>query len=197
MSIEHISHREKEIKKIDEEQEKEKIRKQLEHSKEKKKLINIIDTSKDISFLKSLIERWLISVDVANTIIEWIEFDSEQIKEIFEKIDEIEHVKDVEKLLPKELRITKEEYITALWNENYRKATITKLNWALDYIYHTTHPFNSSFINLSYIIVLLNQNLSKIHSNTIDIKRDLEKIDNISENKSIWKQTVDFFKDIF
>lgn len=197
MTIEHFSEKERKIKEFNESEEKEKIKKRLAFEKEKKEVLHKLESAQNLSYLKSLIDRWLISINVAKTVIEWWNFDNIQIEEIFEKIDEIENIKKIDRYLPKELRLTKEEYLGALENKDLRQQSIGKLNDALDYIYHSTHPFNSSFINLSYIIVLLNQNLSKIHTNSIDIKRSLEWIDREQNEKWLWKQTLDFFRDIF
>lgn len=177
MSFEQFNDQEKKQREFNEQEEKEKIKKKLEFSKEKTEIIDKIDAQKELTYLKSLVERWLISVNVAKNIIEWKDLNNSQIEEILEKIDEIEEIKDVDKVLPKELRITKEEYLAALWDTESRQQAMKKLHWALDYIYHTVHPEDVWIVDISWIILLLNQNLVKVQDRTIDIKRNLEWIE--------------------
>lgn len=199
MSVEHFGEKEKQIKEFDEKLEKEKIKEKLEYGKEKQKLMDTIDASKNLTYLKSLVEKWLISMEVAKTIVEWKEFNNVQIEEIMGKIDEIEGVENIDKILPKDLRITKEEYIKALEDSIFREKIVTKLNWALDYMYQTSWDMNSWIINISSMITLLNESLVKVQDHTIDIKRSLEEIDTDKnpEELNFSQKIMKFFKEIF
>jgi len=66
--------------------------------------------------------------------------DNVQVQEILEKIDEIEEIRDVDKILPKEFRVTKEEYLMALGDSEARQKAMEKLHSALDHIYHSVNP---------------------------------------------------------
>ncbi|MEA3387062.1 MAG: hypothetical protein U9Q66_01395 [Patescibacteria group bacterium] len=50
---------------------------------------------------------------------------------MFDKIDEIEDIKDIDKYLPEDLRVSKDEYKQAVENSLKRTITLTKLNTAL------------------------------------------------------------------
>jgi hypothetical protein len=65
--------------------------------------------------------------------------DSQDIKIIFDKIDEIEFIENIESILPKQLRITKEEYLIALKDPNKRIDLIKKLDNTLEHIYNHLH----------------------------------------------------------
>jgi hypothetical protein len=65
---------------------------------------------------------------------------------MLDKIDEIEDLKDIDKILPKNLRLTKEEYLIALKNKNARVKILIKINNSLDYIYNSTHV--DEFMNI-------------------------------------------------
>ena len=45
-------------------------------------------------------------------------------QEIFEKIDEIEDMENIDEYIPKDMRITKEEYAAALHNEEDYKQVL-------------------------------------------------------------------------
>lgn len=160
-----------------EEELKEEVKKKLEFSKEKKKLLVKIDKDKKLTYLKSLIERWLININTAKSIIKWEDLDNHQIKEIFDKIDEIFEVKNIDEILPKQYRITKNEYIKALENEKTRKEVLKKLDSSLDFLFQSSHT--SFFWLMAFFSDLINSiNNSKkeiitVQWNIIDIKRSL------------------------
>ena len=56
-----------------------------------------------------------------------------------DKIDEIFEVKNIDEILPKQYRITKNEYIKALENEKTRKEVLKKLDSSLDFLYQSSH----------------------------------------------------------
>jgi hypothetical protein len=77
------------------------------------------------------LELSLDQVQLIEKIIKNDEISQEQIDEILEKIDEIEKTENIDKYLPKEFRITSEEYKKALNDDIFRLQTITKINTAL------------------------------------------------------------------
>jgi hypothetical protein len=62
------------------------------------------------------------------------------IEVIFQKIDEIENMEKIDEYLPKEYRITKEEYKKALIDGIFRTQMLTKIDVALTIIYNQINP---------------------------------------------------------
>lgn len=183
-------------KKLTEKQIKDSIKKQADFKKTKEIISVEIEAEEEISHLKNLVKKWLISKENAEKIKLWKEIDEEIIKEIFKKIDEIEDIKNIDNYLPKQLRITHEEYFKALHDEIFRVQMITKLDSALTILSNQINPDSSMWINLfTWFLTVLDKNLVLIQENTIDIKDNLKQIDN---NKSInekwfFKNLKDFF----
>ena len=177
MSIESKNFGYEKIAEKTEEERKLEIAKNLEFSKEKKVLLEKIDKEKKLTYLKSLVERWLINITTAEHIVEWQKLDNAQIKEIFEKMDEIEEIQDIENILPKQLRISKDEYIKALEDTIFRQDILIKLDDSLSYLYNSSNKFPLWIINFfSWLMRSLDKNHKntiKVQENTIDIKRSL------------------------
>jgi hypothetical protein len=68
------------------------------------------------------------------------DIDENIIKEIFDKIDELDEVKDINKYIPEELRISKEDYLKALTDDIFRVQIITKLDSSLTLIANKINP---------------------------------------------------------
>jgi hypothetical protein len=68
------------------------------------------------------------------------DIDENIIKEIFDKIDELDEVKDINKYIPEELRISKEDYSKALTDDIFRVQIITKLDSSLTLIANKINP---------------------------------------------------------
>lgn len=129
----------------------------------------------DLEKLKDLIMNGIVEPTFVKEILQWEAIDDKQIEEIFEKIDEIESIKAIDKILPKELRISKEEYIWALNNVNQRIITLAKIDEALYYLYQSNWTDDVWGFNMfAWIFSLLNKNLQIVQWNYIDIKNDLE-----------------------
>lgn len=175
----------------------------IEHQKTKEEIRLKIDTDEKLFSLKELIDKWVISYETASNIIKWWDIDKDKIDEIFDKIDEIEEVKDIDKYLPKEIRISKTEYKKALEDNLQRVQTLTKLNTALTILAEQITWENIWWINLfSGFLAVLDKNLQKVQENTIDIKDSLEEVDKKQSpekynNKSVWQDIMAFFKDLF
>ena len=65
-----------------------------------------------------------------------------EIGEVLKKIDEISNTDKIDKILPKEMRVSKEEYLNALEDSVERDNLIEKLNGALDHLYLLSNPFS-------------------------------------------------------
>ncbi len=169
--------------------------------KNKEKIINKIETAEKLSELKQLIKKWVITQEIANKIELWDFIEKEEIENIFNKIEEIEEIKNIDKYLPKEFRITKEEYIQAIESKIYRIQIITKLDLALNFIVQEINPWDFTWwINIFWsFLTMLDNNLKIIQENTIDIKDSLSKIDKSKsrDKKTLWQKILDFIKELF
>lgn len=186
-----------------EENQKKQLKKALEHKKVKEKISVEIESEKQILNLKELVDKWVISNETKEKIDNWIDIWEDVVNFIFEKIDEIENVNEIDKYLPKELRISHDEYIRALHDDIFRVQTITKLNSALTLLYNQINPNSVTWLSIfSWYLLVLDKNLIKIQENTIDIKYNLKKIDdekfwNINKKISFWRKIINFLKEIF
>lgn len=200
MSFEWIKAKEneKKLKEINEKDLEKQEEKRKDFLKTKEEIEIKQESDKKLDNLKELIAKWVISKETAEHIAEWHDIDKDEIEDMFEKIDQIEDVKNIDKYLPTELRITKDEYIKALENPIFRVQMITKLNTALTILAEQINPDSSIGLNLfSGFLSVLDKNLIIIQENTIDIKESLEEIDVKS-----WKNTkkqwfFDLIKEIF
>ena len=176
--------------------------KKLEHKKVKEKISVEIETEEELNKLKDLIDKWIISKDTAEKIVEWENIDKEIIEEIFDKINQIDEIKDIDKYLPKELRVSKEDYSKALNDDIFRLQLITRLDSSLALISNKINPDSSMWLNLfTWFITILDKNLILIQENTIDVKNSLKEVDKKKNHKNTDKKTffqkiIDFIKEI-
>jgi hypothetical protein len=105
---------EKKKKEKVEQEERLELAKQLLFKNEKDKLLEKIEKDKKLIFLKSIIKIGLLKPYLIEKVLEGDDLTKMEIKEIFDKIDEIENITNIDEILPKELRITKYEYLEAL-----------------------------------------------------------------------------------
>lgn len=165
-------------KKLDEESEQEEMKKQEEFERQKERMKSDLDIEWfkfDLEKLKVMVEQWALTKSTYELIKNWEIVQDEQVKEIFEKIDQIENIENIDQILPKGLRVTKEEYISALKSEEYKKALLEKINQALDFLFHSSRADNSFWLDLfSFIYTLFNKNLQIVHDHNIDMKRNLK-----------------------
>lgn len=148
-----------------------------------------------------MLNKWVVSHETAKKIIEWIQISREEIKDIFEKISQIKEIKDIDKYIPKEYRISQEQYFKALNDDIFRTQIITKLDFSLALLSRQFTNETSSWLNLfSWFIWVLDRNLITIQENTIDIKSWLKRIKE-GENKTIklplWKRIINFIIELF
>jgi len=123
----------------------------------------------------------VITKETAEKIIDKEDIGDDTVKEIFEKIDKMEDIKDIDNYLPQELRISKKDYSRALIDDIFRVQIITKLDSALALLANKITPDSSTGLNLfSGYLTVLDKNLVIVQENTIDIKDSLEEVD---ENK--------------
>ncbi len=187
------------------EKSKENLQEQIDTHKEYVKKKEIIDTKEETSekldSLKELVDKKVITKESADKIVSWKAIDKNEIEAMFDKIDEIEDIKNVDKYLPAEYRITKKEYLKALESWVYRVKTLTKLDIALTMLSEQINPNSTMWMNLfSWFLTVLDKNLVLLQENTIDVKRSLEKVWSKSKSNkklSLWEKIVNFFKEVF
>lgn len=171
--------------------------KQKEFQKTKEQIILSEQTNKSLDELKDLCEKWLLSQKTIDAVFSWKIISQDELKEIFTKIDEIEQVEKIEKYLPKEFRITKDEYFKALENKIFRTQVLVKINTALTIISHQITWDTPIWINLfSWFLTLLDKNLVIIQENNIDVKNSLENLEK-KPKLSLWEKLKKFFCDLF
>lgn len=196
-----INENELKRKEITERERKQELKKQLEFKKTKEKISVEIEIEDEIFHLKELMEKWVINNEIAKKIVSWKEFSETEINEIFKKIDEIDEIKDVEKYLPKELRVSKEDYLKAINDDIFRVQIITKIDSSLTLLSTKINPDHSMWLNLfSWFLIVLDKSLIKIQENTIDVKHSLKSIDEKKwlylDKRNNWKKFLDFLKEI-
>jgi len=205
MGIEAWSIKEEENKKnkLSEKQIQENNKKTIEYKKVKETIWVEIEAEHDLSNLKDLVDKWVITKETAEKIIDKEDIGDDTVKEIFEKIDKMEDIKDIDNYLPQELRISKKDYSRALIDDIFRVQIITKLDSALALLANKITPDSSTGLNLfSGYLTVLDKNLVIVQENTIDIKDSLEEVDENKfwkkeDTRSLWQKIVDFLKEIF
>lgn len=198
-------------KKKEKSEKQEKLEKQaiLEQEEKKKQIRENEDKTEDVLHkLEDMLEEDLNSLDsrdmkLIKKAIEWWDITKEEIEDILNKIEEIESNEKVDKYLPKEFRITAEDYKQSLVNWVKRLQIITKLDTSLTILAKQINPESSMWLNLfSWYMAILDKNLVKIQENTIDTSdslKNLEKKKNPpkKENLSLWERFVRFLREIF
>jgi len=177
MSIEQTLFPRESNKEKTEQEIKEEIKKRLEFEKSRKTLLLKIEKNKQLAYLKSIIERWLIWLNTVEHIINWDQISVDEAREIFDKIDQIEDIKDINIILPEYYRISREEYMKWIEDDDYRQILLSKIDEALKYIYVSTHSTQSPILSLFYNLMSNfnrnNKTLVLVQGNLIDIKRSL------------------------
>jgi len=181
--------------------------KSLNESKKKKEEIDIQEKAEDNLFeLKEMLEDWVLDYKTEELVEDIVEFEfitQSEIDEIFDKIDEIENTKDIDKILPDNLRITKEEYKKALTDDDFRVQTIQKVNNALWVIVRKINPKSWIGINIMWwFLYAIDRKLVKVQWNNIDVKNSLKGIDKkkfwrYEKDLSLFQKIVNFIKEIF
>lgn len=178
-------------------------KRQLEFKKQKEFISVELEVENDLHYLKDMINSWFVSQETARKIIDWVQISNEEIKDIFDKINQIEEVKEIDKYLPREYRITQEQYFKAISDDIFRVQVLTKLDSALALLSKQIVPDRAMGLNLfSWFIWVLDKNLILIQENTIDIKTWLKKVDEQKSTKkdiklSFWQKIINFIKELF
>ena len=166
--------------------EKEKLKKQkekeileekdiLEFQKTRKKIIEKIKVKEEIDKLKDLINTWVLTRQSAESILTWEILNSWELREILKKIDELSKIDSNRKILPKDFKITREEYLEAITNFDKKVILLWKIDEVLDFIYKNMWGWWLTFNLFSFLSynLILSKDTQKIQWNLIDIKNDI------------------------
>lgn len=149
--------------------------------------------SDDLQRLRDLLEEHIVDDSLVNKVIEHAELDHEEIEKIFDQIDAIEKIDNIGDYLPKDMRVTKEEYAAATHNDETLTVVETKIHTALTRLAANTSPQNGWSINIfSGFLTMLDKNLITIQEHHIDMRDGLSKKWN-QKSQSIWEIIKDSF----
>ncbi|MDR3168216.1 MAG: hypothetical protein LBU27_00160 [Candidatus Peribacteria bacterium] len=158
------------------EQKKKQHQEQLGKQYEKQRHLN--QTKLEVQELKYLVETGAIDKQTFETIVEdGIITDKEfeevlsklDIQKLFEKLEEIEKA-DEEHLIPKVLKVNKQEYLQAFQSPQKREEVLQKFDDALNIICNTMHGGQTMHGNLfSTSTYMLSQKLIPVQENIIDL----------------------------
>ena len=137
----------------------------------------------DLQQLKELVEQWIIDKQLFESIKKDSHISSEEIQEVvneldiknlFEKLDQIENFEDIDNILPTNIRVSKQEYLSALHDPTKRDQVISKFNTSLNIIYrHYNWVSNYKKNMFSNYVNLLSKKLIPLQENIIDLKKSL------------------------
>lgn len=166
---------EKKKKKLTEKQKQDEVLKQIKF-KEKKEEIELKEqTQKLLSELKELVELGIISDKTAKKIELGEKIKEEEVKNLLNKIEELDNIKDIERYIPKDLLIKKDEYLKALNEKKTKEQVLWKLNNTLSIV--AKNIWGSAWTSIwffSTFLHILDKNLVLIQENSIDLKDYLE-----------------------
>ena len=179
----------------------------LDQQKKKAEVREHIKADEALMKLHNLLDNHDIDLDIADVehigkALDGEELNHDDIEDILEKIDEIENMEGVDKYLPVEFRVTKQQYHDALVNDITRTQVITKIDTALGLLAQqaTGGDGNMGLNIFSGYMAMLDKKLISIQENHIDMKdhlEDIEETKNPSTKLSLWKKIVKFFKELF
>ncbi len=169
---------EKELKK-----EQEKI---LRIEKKKETLRQLEADSRSLQKLRDLLEQHIIDDALVKKVLDGDEIDHDEIQEIFEQIDAIEDLDGIDDYLPKDMRVTKEEYAGATHDDEALKTVLKKIDTSLWILASHASPQAGWSINIfSGFLAMLDKNLVTIQEHHIDMKTKLEPAD--SQQETLWE----------
>lgn len=199
------SEAEKKLKNLTEEDIKAEEKKLLFTEKKKAELKEYIKTDEALIKLHDLLDSHDIELDIADVehiqkSLDGEELSHDDIEDILEKIDTIENSDEIDKYLPPELRITKQEYHNALVNDEARQQIIKKLDSALTVISTQTTGWTTANLSanvFSGYMAMLDKQLIAIQEHHIDMQDHLVNIDTIknpnTKQSTLWEKIIKFF----
>lgn len=188
---------EEERKKL-EKSEKEKKKEQeklLQFEKKKAQIHEEEEAYNNLQKLRNLLEDHIIDDALVEKVLSGDEISHEEMEDIFDKIDEIEDIEDIDKYIPKDMRVTKDEFTAAIHNDEQYEKVLWKLHQVLWVISQHITPQTTGSVNLfSGFVTLLDRNLVTIQEHHIDMKDSLSNLkNNPLPKESIWSAFKNYF----
>ncbi len=154
-------------------------------------------TKIDLKKLKVLLQKWIITQENIDAIVQEEMLSRSDIEAIFNQIDKISKLKNNGASLPDELMMKKGDYLEALTDLKERLASIEKLKEALIYL-RENHRHDQWFLYLIYnIYTIFEKNLQLIQQDFINTDPSLQKVVHWFEKKqrkNFWDKMMNFFK---
>lgn len=169
-----FSNEKEKIKKEKEKKETEQID-WIEFQKIQKKIREKMKSKEQLDTLKDLVSAGIIYPKVIENILAWESVWLDKMKEILDKIDEIHAINIDNKILPKELKITSQEYMDAFSDTTKKELLLSKINQALEYIYQSIGGANLTFSIFSFLSynLYLSKDIQFVQWNLIDVKNTI------------------------
>lgn len=147
----------------------------VEFQKKQEKIREKIKVKESLEKLKDLINAWILTKKRAQEILGWENINSNELLNIFEKIDQLEKIDKNKKILPKDFKITKQEYIEAISDFEKKSTLLKKIDNVLDYMYSNMWWGWLTFSLFSFLSynLLISKKTQKIQENLIDIKNNV------------------------
>ena len=159
----------------------------------KKEVISAEESiSDDLWKLRDLLEKHVIDDLLIKKVMQEAELNHKDIEEIFEKIDEIEAIDSIDDYLPKDMRVSKEEYTAATHDDTELSRVEDKIHAALTHLSQSSAPQTGWSINLfTWFMTMLDKNLITIQEHHIDMKDSLNPWN--KKTKNLWQTIKDWF----
>jgi hypothetical protein len=90
--------------------------------------------------LRDLLEEHIIDDNLVEKVMQQAELDYEEVEKIFEQIDTIEEIDGIDDYLPKDMRVTKEEYAAAMHDDSALIVVEKKIHNALSRLADIANP---------------------------------------------------------
>jgi len=184
----YLSEEERKKAKRKDEAEQKKEQEAILRMEKKKEFIRTEETiSDDLGKLRELLEKHVIDDELVEKVIAHWELEHDEIEEIFEKIDEIEALENIDDYLPKEMRVTKEEYAAATHDDDTLVIVLQKIDTSLWVLAQHSAPQTWWSINIfSGFLTMLDKNLVTIQEHHIDMQDSLQ-TDTSKKTESLWE----------
>lgn len=146
----------------------------IDFQKLQKKIREKIKTKEELDKLKDFIASGILSRERVENILSGEVLNTWEIHEILEKISQLQDLDQGNKILPRNFRITQQEYLEAITNFDKKVILLKKIDTALDQVYLSMWGWfmASLFSFLSYNLIL-SKEAQEIQWSLIDIKNDI------------------------
>lgn len=164
---------EKERREKTELERKSEIARKISFEKEKAQAAAEREKSRKLQMLKSGVERGNIRPQDAKETAKAAGLDLPGVAETLEAIDLVENLPNVDSFLPRDLRLTREEYLQAVRSQDARTAALRKVDAALSHLQGEQWGGPFSLRALLGIFTAMGRSLTAAQEAQVDVKRDL------------------------